>query len=659
MLILKIALICDASRRSLYALTVAILFTFALVSAGPATAATNEVETTWKLLDYVAVDYRGAVSNGKVTSAGEFAEMNEFAASIVTKIDALPAKPDKVLLAKDANRLKDLVAAKGSPTDVASLAHSLGTRLLAAYPVSMAPTAAPDINRGRNIFQSTCSACHGSVGDGHGPAASGLSTPPIAFTDKDRARERSVFGLQQVVKQGIDGTAMQGFTELPDADRWAVALYASHFAFPKELAPKGEKLWQSDPSIRARIPDLRALLETTPAELGKSIGQDKADAVMAYLRLNPRAVMPAKSTSLSLARARLTESLAAYRGGDRAGAKTLALAAYLDGFEPIEPTLRGRDATLLAHIEGSMGEYRAAIESGESADQLARRVAVLDTLFSDAEEKLSDSASSTMATFIGAFTILLREGLEALLIVVAMMAFLRKAERPEVLRYVHAGWIGALVAGLASWLVATYAIGISGASRELTEGFGSLFAAVILLSVGLWMHGKAQAGQWQRYIHEKLSRVLDRKSGWFLFGLSFLVVYREVFETILFYAALWAQGSGIALLAGMLSALALLGAIGWLMLRYSRNLPIAKFFRYSSWLMAILTVILAGKGVAALQEAGILDIRPLAFVPRISVLGLFPTVQSVGAQLLLLAAIVLGFAYNRRARSRGVAEVQV
>ena len=639
-----------ALRRVLYAIAVAILFIFALGLARPALAATSEVETTWKLLDYVAVDYRGAVSNGKVKSAGEFAEMNEFASSIVAKVDALPAKPEKVSLVEDANRLKQLVADKGSAADVASLAHSLGARLLSTYPVTMAPTAVPDLKKGREVFQATCSACHGSGGDGHGPAASSLSTPPIAFIDRDRARERSVFALQQVVTQGIDGTAMQGFSDMPDSDRWAVALYASHLAFPKELAVKGKKLWQSDPSIRALVPDLRTLFETTPAALGKSIGQEKADAVMAYLRVDPQAVMRAKSTSLSLVRARLSESLAAYRRGDRPGAKSLALAAYLDGFEPIEPTLRGRDATLLAHIEGSMGEYRAAIESGESADQLAQRVAVLDTLFSDAEEKLSDSASSTTATFIGAFTILLREGLEALLIVVAMMAFLRKAERPEVVRYVHAGWIGALVAGLATWLVATYAIGISGASRELTEGFGSLFAAVILLSVGLWMHGKAQAGQWQRYIQQKMSRVMNQRSEWFLFGLSFLVVYREVFETILFYAALWAQGSGIALLVGMVSALALLGAIAWLLLRYSRNLPIAEFFRYSSWLMAILTVILAGKGVAALQEAGILDIRPLALVPRMSLLGVFPTVQSVGAQLLLLAAIVLGFAYNRQAR---------
>jgi high-affinity iron transporter len=242
----------------------------------------------------------------------------------------------------------------------------------------------------------------------------------------------------------------------------------------------------------------------------------------------------------------------------------------------------------------------------------------------------------------------LREGLEALLIVVAMIAFLRKAERSEVLPYVHGGWVGALVAGLLTWVVATYAIGISGASRELTEGFGSLFAAVVLLSVGIWMHGKAQADQWQRYIREKMTRALSGRSAWFLFGLAFVVVYREVFETILFYAALWTQGNGGALLAGAGSAVALLAVIAWAMLRYSRQLPIAKVFSYSSWLMAGLTVVLAGKGVAALQEAGIIDIAPLADAPRVSILGIFPTWQSILAQLLMVLAILAGFSLNRR-----------
>jgi high-affinity iron transporter len=229
-----------------------------------------------------------------------------------------------------------------------------------------------------------------------------------------------------------------------------------------------------------------------------------------------------------------------------------------------------------------------------------------------------------------------------------MIAFLRKAERMEFMPYVHAGWVGALVAGFLTWVVATWVIGISGASRELTEGFGSLFAAVVLLSVGIWMHGKAQADQWQRYIREKVSKVLSGGSAWFLLALAFIVVYREVFETILFYAALWSQGNGGAILAGALSACAALAVIAWAMLRYSRRLPIGKFFTYSSWLMAVLTVVLAGKGISALQEAGIVNIAPLRSVPRISLVGLFPTVQTVAAQILMIAALAIGFAFNRR-----------
>ncbi len=229
-----------------------------------------------------------------------------------------------------------------------------------------------------------------------------------------------------------------------------------------------------------------------------------------------------------------------------------------------------------------------------------------------------------------------------------MIAFLRKADRREVLPYVHGGWITALLAGGLTWAVATYAIKVTGASRELTEGFGSLFAAVVLLSVGIWMHGKSQADQWQRYIREKMSHALTRQSAWFLFGLAFIVVYREVFETILFFAALWTQGSVAMTLAGAGSAAIGLSVIGWIMLRYSRTLPVAKFFAYSAWLMAILTVVLAGKGVAALQEAGLIGIDPLSGIPRVTMLGLFPTSETLGFQIAMMVAIAAGFALNQR-----------
>jgi high-affinity iron transporter len=193
---------------------------------------------------------------------------------------------------------------------------------------------------------------------------------------------------------------------------------------------------------------------------------------------------------------------------------------------------------------------------------------------------------------------------------------------------------------------------ISGASRELTEGFGSILAALILLFVGIWMHGKAQAGEWQRYIKDKLGAALSKRSAWFLFLLAFIAVYREVFETILFFAAMSAEGNIGALVAGGAAGLVLLAVIAVAMFRFSAKLPIAKFFAYSSALIAVLAVVLAGKGVAALQEAGLLAITPIAAAPRIDILGLYPTLEGLAAQAATLLILLLGFAWNRRESRR-------
>ncbi|HKY18386.1 MAG TPA: FTR1 family protein, partial [Rhizomicrobium sp.] len=185
--------------------------------------------------------------------------------------------------------------------------------------------------------------------------------------------------------------------------------------------------------------------------------------------------------------------------------------------------------------------------------------------------------------------------------------------------------------------------------RELTEGFGSLFAALVLLWVGIWMHGKSNAQAWQRYIRETLSHALNKGSAWFLFALAFLVAYREVFETILFYAAIWSQGNGGAVLAGAAAAIAVLAVIAVVMMRFSKRLPVGKFFAYSSWLIAVLAVVLIGKGISALQEAGTLSINLLAGFPRSEILGLYPTQEGIAAQLLMAVLLAIGFAWNSRA----------
>jgi high-affinity iron transporter len=624
-----------------------LLCLFAFLGAAPAAAQNAEVQTTWRLLDYVAVDYREAVRDGLIVNDGEYKEMIEFAASVRQRLAALPEKPAKAKLLAGAAALQASVERKAQPPEIEKQARALAGQLIAAYPVPLAPRQMPDLARGQALYAANCASCHGEAGDAKTPLAVGMDPPPIAFTDRERARERSLFGLYQVIDQGLEGTAMSSFGHLPEGDKWALAFAAGRFAYPPTLAEQGRRIWKAEPAVRALVPDAASLIGLSEAALAARIGPDKAPAVIAYLRSDPDSATEDAGSTLAIARERLRQSLAAYEKGDRNGATELALSAYLDGFEPVEAVLASRDAGLMARVERAMGELRAAISGGRDPAEVRERIAAMDALFDETERALAPDQGSAASTFLGAFTILLREGLEALLIVVAMLAFLRKADRAEMVRPVHYGWIVALAAGIATWWAATHLVSISGASRELTEGFGSLFAAIILLFVGIWMHGKAQADEWQRYIREKVGQALSRKSAWFLFLLSFVAVYREVFETILFFSALSAEGRLMPLIGGAATAAALLVVIAVLMFRFSRKLPIAKFFAYSSALIAVLAVVLAGKGVAALQEAGMIGVTPLGWAPRVEILGLYPTLEGLLAQAATLAILLLGFARNR------------
>lgn len=629
-----------ALSRTLFAVCAVVVALFPSLGRAEETAPSAQV--AWRLLDYLAVDYSGAVANGAVISASEYAEMQEFSTSVRERIASLPPVSAQPALVREADDLVAAIARKAAPQDVETRAHQLASHLLVAYPMPLAPSSAPDLARGAALYAEQCSACHGATGRGDGANARGLNPPPVAFADATRARQRSTFGLYQVISQGLDGTAMASFAHLPSDDRWALAFYVGRFAFDEDAARRGEQIWTSDAQLRSRFPDLQTLTQITPATLAAQIGEPNATQVIAYLRRHPEAVLQ-RTDTLGVARAKLAQSLARYEAGDRRGAQELALSAYLDGFEPVEPTLGARDRALLTRVEGAMGAFRASLTAGAPVADVRTQAERINALLDAAERALAPQQASAVSSFAGAFTILLREGLEALLIVVAMIAFLGKADRRDVLPYVHGGWVSALAAGVLTWAAATSLISISGASRELTEGFGSLISAIVLISVGIWMHGKAQSNAWQTYIKEKLSTALSRGSAWFLFFLAFMVVYREVFETILFYVALWSQGAHLAMLAGAATAAIALVLIGWALLSYSKRLPISQFFSYSSILIAVLAVVLAGKGFAALQEAGLLDIHPLAVLPRIEVLGLFPTWEGFLAQVLTLATILVGF----------------
>lgn len=631
-------------------LVVFLLLGAQLALVASARAGSDAVLTIWRLLDYMAIDYGGAVHDGAIVSADEYTEMVEFAGSVKAKVEALPPSPTRSVLEKQAVELESAIARKAAADVVAILSRSLAADLIKAYPVPLAPSAVPDLKRGRALYAENCASCHGSGGDGKSPAAAELKPPPIGFTDKRRASERSLFALYQVIGQGLDGTSMASFDHLSSEDRWALAFYVGSFAYPAEDVAKGEELWQSNLDLRRRT-TLESLVTQRPASLAASFGDDAAANVTAYLRRNPGAIVPHASTALEVARGRVSEAIRAYDKGDRSAASDLALAAYLDGFEPIEKVLAVHNADLMRNIEGAMGEFRASIKRGAAPQEMRAQAEALDALFGKAELALDPQRATASSTFFGAFTVLLREAFEAMLIVIVMLTLLRKAERRDAEPYVHFGWISALAGGALTWVAATYLIAISGAHRELTEGFGSLFAAIVLAWVGIWMHDKSRADVWQRYIHDKLGRALTRGSAWGLFGLTFVVVYREVFETILFYAAIWNDENAGAVLAGAGAAVVALALIAWALMRYGRALPVGKFFAYSSMLLAVICVVLVGKGVSALQEAGFVPLSPISRSIRLEALGIYPTAQSILAQVAIAVVLLVGFWKNQSRRA--------
>lgn len=627
------------------ALALACLLPFQAPAAAEDDPAARQV---WQLLEYIAVDYAGAVEDGRIIDEDEYQEMVEFSGAAHEGIGTLGDNAAKAGLLEGSSRLAALIGRRAPVTEVAAAARALADGLLDAYGIPAAPSGPPKVAAAVGVYADLCASCHGRSGAGDGEAAAGMQPPPIAFTDRTRAAQRTPLALYEVITQGLADTPMPGFPQLPETDRWALAFLVGGMAFSDDERARGERLWQRSPALHAALPSLEALSRSSESQLSARLPNGEAGPVLAYLRAQPEAVRAASAgdAPLHLARRQLQAAVDAYAAGDAGAAHTRLLAAYLDGVEPIEPVLAVRDGALLRELETAMARVRSSVRAGEPLPAVQAEAANAGVLLDRAEALLGDSATGA-AAFLGSFTILLREGIEALLIVVGMLTFLRRAHRPDLLPWVHAGWLGALFAGGLTWAAATWLIDISGAQREVTEGLSALFAALVLLGVGIWMHRKSMAGQWQQYLNRKLSTALGRRSAWLLFALSFVAVYREVFETILFYAAMWNQGNTTPILGGLLAGALALVVVAAGLLRLGMRLPIGRFFAWSSVLIAVLAVVLTGKGVVALQEAGWVGLGPVS-VPRIDWLGIYPSWESLLAQLLVAVVAAAGFAVNAR-----------
>lgn len=606
----------------------------------------EKAQTIVHMLDYLGVDYPQTVQDGHVINPEEYTEQCEFAAQVITLLGELPATPEHATLLQQARELLMRIETKASGIEISALADQLHIGVIQAWGLNVAPRQPPNLAQAGALFSQHCAACHGMQGRGNGPLANGMQPPPRDFHDDVRMRQRSLYGLYNTITLGVHGTPMRAFRELSESDRWALAFFTACLRTNPETLVKGEELWRQGEG-KAAFHSLHALVTKAPAQ--QASGGSALDHMRAYLTQHPQALQVAAHGPLAFSHAKIEETAQAYENGRREDARRLAIAAYLEGFELIESALNRVDPSLRTETEREMMQLRSAIVEGSPTEAVTAQATKVGLLLDRADALLSSGNLSSSTVFVSSVLILLREGLESILILSAIVAFVMKTGRRDALPYIYLGLIGAVGLGAVTWGVARYALSISGANRELTEGITALLAAVMLLYVGWWLHSRSNAQAWNRFVREQLSTALAKHTLWAMAGISFFVVYRELFEVILFYETLWSQAGSVgqsAVLWGIAAATCLLVLIGSLILRYSVRLPIGPFFAVASILLAVMAVIFVGNGIAALQAADVLEVTMVHFI-SLPTLGIHPTVQSLVPQALILALIAGGIWSNR------------
>jgi high-affinity iron transporter len=610
-------------------------FTLAAILSGGARAQPGEAQPLRRvvaLLDYVAGDYARAVGeHGELLSEAEHAEQIGFVEDAARELRA-EADGRGEDLARRLDGLRERVAARAAPPVVIAAARAVRDEIVQRFGVVLLPASAPDTGRGAQVYAQSCAACHGA--DGHPNLALELPTKPPDFqTGSGPLTAQRIFSA---ATYGVPKTAMPAFdTGLRDEQRWDVAFYVLSLGAPS-ASERGLALARAA-LAPTRYRDLATLsnddLRGRLAAAG--LKGDEQGMALAALRRGP---FPEETAAglhgLAQARAAVRSAVSLARSGDADGARRQLISAYLDHFEAHEAGLRARDAQLVQDVEAAFLALRASVDGKDG--QLDVHAARLDALLEKADAR---EPGGGFVAFVAALAIALREGVEAALLVAAMLALLRKGGRERDAHAVHAGWVTALLAGAATWWISgALLVRLSGAHRELAEGVLQLVTAALLLYASHWLLASLSA---KRLVSFLSSRTRTAGSAAMIFGLTFIAAYREMFETVLFFRGLLleAPGAGGAVAAGAGTGLCALVALVALFQRVGRRLKPRPLLLTCGILLCGLAVLMVGHGVRSLQVLGTLPLTVWGAF-QVPALGLYATREGLCAQAFVLVALL-------------------
>lgn len=347
-------------------------------------------------------------------------------------------------------------------------------------------------------------------------------------------------------------------------------------------------------------------------------------------------------------------SVEAAEAGERERGYELARSAYLDHFELVEIPLRLRNPNLVLDLEFAFADLRDGIRDGASLGDVNGAAREVRSGLRDVKRELEAKGFAAPALAFGfSFTILFREGLEAVLLIAILLGSLEAARAADYRRPLVWGVAGALLATAATFLLATFVIEIAPVNREVLEAVTALLAVAVLFWVSFWLVSRLEQKRWMEFMRARTASAIAAGGAVAFAGLGFTAVYREGFETVLFYQALtlFAQGLVLWVVLGAVAATLALAGVGYAIFGLGRKLPLKPLLIGGVSILLLLSVAFAGNAVRSLQEVDVIDATPIeggwarlpVFLAELT--GIHPTTEGIAVQLALLGVYLCGAIY--------------
>jgi high-affinity iron transporter len=613
----------------------------------------TQIRNLISLLDYIASDYHNAVENGKIINNNEYKEITEFA----EKVDLLFVQSSvryNISNSRDfkikIQELNLLIKNKKNKELIFQKANLIKTQIIKLNLISISPNHKPNIVLGAKIFKANCENCHGNKADGNGINSANLTPKPTNLTNDTIMQKVSAFQIFNTVRLGIAGTSMVAVDRLTDQEVWDVAYYVNSIRHKDKINISNDSivLIYSQLVKYLSVSNISSLSDIEMIKLLKPENGNLETQLHVLRSFNPSSQ---KENTIIKTSVYLDDILELYKANNYQKASEIALSAYLECVEPAEKQLNAIDPKLKKNIESLMFQLRADIKNKVPLANLEQNIKKLNKLIYEASSLLSNKEYSFWFAFLMAASIILREGLEAILIIITILGVLKSLKAKDAIKWVHFGWISALIVGIISMFYINLLVSLGTESRELIEGVGSALAVILLLYIGFWLHSKTEAQRWKEFVESKIIRLLNSSNMIGLFTIAFIVVFREAFESAIFLSTInieASQTSNFGIYYGALSSLAVVFVFAWIVLKTSSKLPIVKLFKYSAVIMSAFSLVLTGKCIFSLQEIGYAGVTKLPFDFEIPLLGFYSNLESFIAQLVVLTIIISLWNYNNK-----------